>query len=71
MRKMVVTIVGALAIAGSTVQMATASEHHARKAQVAPIAASQQLRNANNSVEGRTSTIRRDDSDFERRNTFN
>ena len=71
MRKIVLTIVGVLLIAGSTAQMATASEHHARKARVAPVAASQQLRNANNSVEVGTSAVRSGDSDFDRRNTFN
>ena len=48
MRKPVLTILGALLIAGSAVQMATASEHHVRKPYRAPIAASQQLRNSNN-----------------------
>ena len=57
MRKTVLTILGALLIAGSAVQMATASEHHVRKAYRAPIAASQQFRNANNSVEGGASTF--------------
>jgi hypothetical protein len=46
MRKTVLTILGALLIAGSAVQMATASEHHVRKAYRASIAASQQFRNA-------------------------
>jgi len=39
-----------LLIAGSTVQAATAENHHVRKARVAPIAASQQFHNANNSL---------------------
>jgi hypothetical protein len=50
MRKIALTILGALLIAGSTVQTATTAErHHVRKARVAPIAASQEFRNANNS----------------------
>jgi hypothetical protein len=50
MRKAAFAILGALLIAGSTVQAATAEYHHVRKARVAPIAASQQFRNANNSL---------------------
>jgi hypothetical protein len=46
----VFTILGALLIAGSTVQAATAKYHHASKARVAPVAASQQYRNANDSL---------------------
>jgi len=53
MRKTVVTILGALLIAGSAVQMATASAHHYRT----PAAASRQFRNANNSVERGASTF--------------
>jgi CHASE3 domain sensor protein len=71
MRKTVLTILGALLITGSAVQMATASEHHVRRAYRSPIAASQQFRNANNSIEGRMSSTRNDDRDFDRRNTFN
>lgn len=74
MRKTVLTILGALLITGSAVQMATASEHHLRKAYRAPIAASQQLqqfRNSFNSIEGRANNPRNDDLDFDRRNTFN
>jgi hypothetical protein len=41
-----------LLIAGSTVQMATASEHHERKAHRAPISTSWQFRNAYGSIEG-------------------
>jgi hypothetical protein len=50
MRKAALAILGALLIAGSTVQAATAENHRVRKARVAPIAASQQFRNANNSL---------------------
>jgi len=56
MRKSVLTILGALLIAASAVQMATESEPHVRKGYRAPVAASQQFRNANNSIEGRAST---------------
>jgi hypothetical protein len=70
MRKTILTILGALLISGSAVQMATASEHHMRKAYRAPISASQQFRNANNSIEGRANSLR-SDGDFDRRNTFN
>jgi hypothetical protein len=48
MRKTVLTILGAVLIAGSAVQMAAASARHYRT----PAAASQQFRNANNSGEG-------------------
>ena len=54
MRKTVLTILGALLIAGSAVQMATASEHHLRRA---PVATGEQFRNANNLVEGSASTF--------------
>jgi hypothetical protein len=50
MRKSVLTILGALLVAGSTVQIAAAAERHARKAVRAPVPASQQFRNANNSL---------------------
>jgi hypothetical protein len=53
MRKTVLTILGALLITGSAVQMATAAEHHMRRA---PVAASQQFRDANNSIERRANT---------------
>jgi hypothetical protein len=55
MRKRVLTIVGALLIAGSAVQTATAAEHNVRNYRE-PVAAGEQFRNANNSVEGRAST---------------
>jgi hypothetical protein len=55
MRKTVITILGTLLIAGSAVQMATAAEYHKHRHR-APIAASQQFLNANNSIEGRAST---------------
>jgi hypothetical protein len=71
MRKTIITILGALLITGSTVQMATASEHHVRKAYRAPMSASEQFRRANNSVDVQTSGVRNDNSDFDRRNTFN
>lgn len=48
MRKILVTTIGALLIAASTAQIATAAEtHHARKAKAAT---SQQFRNAHASV---------------------
>jgi hypothetical protein len=56
MRKTVLTIFGALLIAGSAVQMASASERRVHKAYRAPAAVSEQFRNANNSIEGRAST---------------
>ncbi len=55
MRKTVLTILGTLLIAGSAVQMASATEHHGRKAHRAPSAASEQFLNANNSSEGHVS----------------
>jgi hypothetical protein len=58
MRNTVLTILGALLIGGSAVQMATASEHHVRKAYRAPIAASQQFRNGFNSIEGAANSPR-------------
>ena len=70
MRKTALTILGALLIAGSAVQTTTASEHHVRKAQRAPMSASQQFRNANNSSEGYANSLRNDNIDFDRRNTF-
>jgi hypothetical protein len=71
MRNTVLTILAALLIGGSAVQMATASEHHVRKVRVAPIAASQQIRNSNNSIEGAANGPRYNDIDFDRRNAFN
>ena len=53
MRNTVLTVLGAVLIAGSAVQMATASTRHHR----APAAASQQFRNANNYVEGGARTF--------------
>ena len=50
MRKTVLTILGALLIAGSTVQMTAAAERHTRKADRAPVSTSQQFRNANDSL---------------------
>jgi hypothetical protein len=50
MRKTVTTILGAVLIAGSTVQVAAAAERHTRKAHRAPVAASQQFRNASDSL---------------------
>jgi hypothetical protein len=55
MRKTVLTIFGALLIAGSAVQIATAAEHNVRNYRV-PAATGEQFRNANNSVEGRAGT---------------
>jgi hypothetical protein len=71
MRKTVITILSALLITGSAVQMATASEHHMRRAYRAPISASEQFRKANNSTEGYANGVRNDNPDFDRRNTFN
>jgi hypothetical protein len=53
MRKTVTAILGALLIAGSSVQVATASTHHHR----VHAAASEQFRNANNYVEGGARTF--------------
>jgi cysteine synthase len=50
MRKTILTVLGATLIAATTVQMAAASEHHARKTFRAPVPASQQFHNANNSA---------------------
>jgi hypothetical protein len=71
MRKTALTILGALLITGSAAQMATASDHHVRKARVAPVVASQQLRNANNSMESPANSIREENEDFIRRNSPN
>ncbi|MGD0846443.1 hypothetical protein [Bradyrhizobium sp.] len=57
MRKTILTMLGALLITGSAVQMATASSYHVRKAYSAPVAASEQFRNANNSTDGRAKTF--------------
>ncbi len=48
MRKTILTVLGATLVAATTIQMAAASEHRARKAFRAP--ASQQFRNAEDSV---------------------
>ena len=50
MRKTVLTVLGALLIAGSTVQMTAAAERHTRKADRAPVSTSQRFRNANDSL---------------------
>jgi hypothetical protein len=50
MRKTVLTILGALLIAGSTVQMTAAAERHAGKVERASVPTSQQFRNANDSL---------------------
>jgi hypothetical protein len=71
MRKTALTILGALLITGSAVQMAAASEHHARRVHVAPIAVSQQTRNANNSMENHANSVREDNEDFIRRSSPN
>ena len=47
MRKTALTILGALLIVGSTVQLAAAAERHAHKSVRASVHASQQFRNAN------------------------
>jgi hypothetical protein len=50
MRKTILTVLGATLVAATTIQMAAASEHRARKAFRAPAPASQQFRNAEDSV---------------------
>jgi len=50
MRKTILTVLGATLVAAATIQMAAASEHRARKAFRAPAPASQQFRNAEDSV---------------------
>ena len=70
MRKTALTILTALLIAGSAGQVASASEHHVNKAYRPSKWASEQFRNANNSIEGRANSLR-SDGDFDRRNTFN
>jgi hypothetical protein len=54
MRKTVISAIGVLLIAGSAVQMTTASARPARRAH--DVVANEQFRNAHNSVEGRAST---------------
>jgi hypothetical protein len=56
MRRKFPVILGALLIAGSTVQMATASDGDTRKPHRTPVAASQQFRGASNWIEDRRST---------------
>jgi hypothetical protein len=48
MRKLAITILGALLITGLTAQIATASEHHRSGAHRAALATGEQFRNANN-----------------------
>ena len=48
-RKTALTILGTLLLAGSTVQVASAAQHHMHDA---PLAVSEQFRNANNSSDG-------------------
>jgi hypothetical protein len=50
MRKTVLTILAASLIVGSTIQIAGATERHTHKADRAEAPASQQLRNANDSL---------------------
>jgi hypothetical protein len=52
MRKTVLAILGASLIVGSTIQIAAAAEHHARKSDRVPMTASQQFRDANDSLAG-------------------
>jgi hypothetical protein len=54
MRKTVISAIGVLLIAGSAVQMTTASARPAHRAH--GVVANEQFRNAHNSVEGRAST---------------
>jgi hypothetical protein len=54
MRRTVITILGAMLIAGSSVQMATASTRHHHRA---PAVASQQFRNANDFADGGARTF--------------
>jgi uncharacterized protein YycO len=53
MRKTILTALGMLLIAGSAVQMTTAS---ARASRSESVAATRQFRNSNNSIDGRAST---------------
>lgn len=50
MRKIIPTVLGVMLVAASTVQMAAASEHHARKTSRTAAPASQKFQNANNSA---------------------
>jgi uncharacterized protein YycO len=56
MRKTVSAILGALLIAGSALQTATAAEHKARESYRVPVSRGEQFRNAKNSIDGRAST---------------
>jgi hypothetical protein len=72
MQKTIATILGALLIAGATVQVAAAAERYTHKTHRAPLSASQQFRNANNSMAwpnaydslARPSVIQQDLSDY-------
>jgi hypothetical protein len=57
MRKTTLTILGALLVAGSVVQMASATEHHTRKHHRTPVAASEQFLNANNAGEEHLNSV--------------
>jgi hypothetical protein len=50
MRKLVLAILGASLMVGSTVQLAAAAERHPRKLDREHVTASQQFRNANDSL---------------------
>jgi hypothetical protein len=52
MRKKALTILGALLIVGTTVQIAAATKPHKHKAERALVPASQQFRDANNALAG-------------------
>jgi hypothetical protein len=52
MQKKVCKVLGVLLIASSTTQIASAAGHHARKAERAPIATTQQFRDAHGSLNG-------------------
>jgi Ni/Co efflux regulator RcnB len=56
MRKTVLTILGAFLVAGSMVQMATASDGDTRKPHRKHVAASTQFRAASNAIEGDRNT---------------
>jgi hypothetical protein len=52
MQERVCKVLGVLLIAGSTTQIASAAGHHTRKAERAPIATTQQFRDAHGSSNG-------------------
>ena len=54
MRKTIVTVLGTFLIAGSAVQVASATERHVYRS---PVALSQQFRDANDSVDGTAHTF--------------